>query len=137
MITRVPISNSRTILTPPIYREVEARIEPIYSEFDLRRVDIVCRIYQFTDEAKTQRFALLPHYQKTLQITKTTIVDKRNGNYVDVSLPVGHPEYVPKEFRIDELTHFMNQKNASIQEALGKGILRADAMNKFDQLINQ
>ncbi|OJJ16756.1 hypothetical protein BKI52_33145 [marine bacterium AO1-C] len=132
MKVSINISNSKTILSPVIYRAVEAKIEPHYLDFTLVRVDIVCKVYQYINIERTEAFALQKHYQRVLKIKASTIVDSRNGNYVDTSLPEGHPDFVPVEFRIDELKHFMKQKNLSIEEALEGGILRADSQNKFD-----
>lgn len=126
------IGVSQVITSPLIYREVEAILECNNVGFEIKRLDVICRVNQYTDVEKTKPFSLMPSFQVVLQVGDEVLVDTRNGQYVDESLKSGDDGYVPTEYHDTELNYFANQKNVSITDAVRAGIQRAYQMGRFD-----
>lgn len=131
---QINISNYPNL--PSMFRTVSVKIQPHYetlkTEFKPVYIDVICKINNWRDVERTQLFDLRSDDVR-LRIDNETIVDMRNGNYVDTTITdINDPNYVDPIFHIGELDFFFEQEGYSISTMVEIGVLRADAANRFD-----
>lgn len=134
-MNQIPISNNPNFPTDIIYRSVSVKIQPIYNnnleDFTPIAVDVICKVNSWKDASRT---ILFEDIKKTvnLRITNDTIVDNRDGNYVDLTLGETDPNYVNPTYHIGELDFFFVQEEYSINQMITIGVQRADSVGRFD-----